>query len=1500
MKSSVSVPTCYAIRHAFLPLLLLAAILLLLPQTAVSQTGVIGDVCVDNYVSPANCTANDVRVEQFFVNSITESCSQGVPGEAEVVMEVLITPNQCDRYGIGIFVNLEGESAISGDLCLHSYLAPFSSDPNDWNSTTIDGILTFLEPFPEINNDMCGDLPPCASNILKELREVRVQCRDTNGDGFVDINACASWENNQNVFCGGLEDTVPGTPSKCGCGDVPTDLPMPAALTVRKHSLGPDRTFSFETTSNPDLVGFALPADFDITTVDGEGQVSFDSVEPGNYTIDEIVPSGWSLDSAICSNGDDPQTAGGGVTLAPGDEVTCTFINSEITPGSIRILKSALGGDDTFNYTGDLGDFDLVTVLGECCQLFEDLIPGTYNVTEIVPDGWDLVDISCTDGSPTDVSTATASIDLETDEYVACTFTNVRRGSIEVFKTTNPEGGTGFDFDFGANATVLDSFTLDDAGSRLFDGLEPGSYFLNETDLPAGWDLSNINCTGANSVNVDVAAGTAGIGLGAGQTVQCTFTNTARGSLTIEKVTFGGDEEFGFTSATLDGGTLENPTEFTLDSAGINTITFDNLVSSLTWDVAEDQPPTDWTLLNASCNVNPQQWEYVSAEREISINILPGQDATCTFFNARETDVVLNKLAIGGDGTFDFDLLGPDSLLIDSTTLITGDGTASQDFSPLDPGEYTFVETSLPAGWVLTDLSCIIVDSGGGQTTVPGDLQTASVTFELAFGESVSCTFSNTADGTFIIEKATDPADSGQPFEFTGDVTGIITDGETLSIARQPGFYQSSESVPPDWALTDISCASDGPGSSFETSATGAGVFLAAGETARCVFANTELGSVTIVKNAVGGDDTFNFGGDFGLFSIATAGGTGSESFGNLLPGTYSVVEGVPAGWDLVDLSCDNASTVDIGSATATINVAAGEHVTCTFTDQRRARLTIEKAASGGDDEFEFQSNTLQPSPFSIDTAVNNAVSFEDLVPGTFDVTELGPPDGWVLLGAVCDAFTEQWSFDLAGQEIVIDLLAGQDVTCSFQNALQGTVSLTKTTIGGEDSFDFELRDAADDLIDGATLTTTPCCATEDFGSLPPGQYRFVELGPPAGWTLTDVFCSIVDDEGAEAFVQGDPETREIEFDLADGDTVNCTFINTADGTIIVQKATQPPGSPQGFVFTGDLADTISDGEQIEFSAQPGNYTSTETVPGGWALTDISCVSDGPNSDTTLINQDTGVNVSLDAGEEVVCTFTNTQLGSFTVVKSTDPAGSPQTFTFTGDAAGTLTDGQSIELENLLPGIYQSFEQVPDEWVVTGIDCQGAETSQVTTGESSVTLDLAAGEDVVCTFNNQRQPAAITIEKTASQPTVELGETYQYSVVVSSLGPATAENVVMTDPLADSLIFESVSPTPECSEVASLVTCQIGDMPPGTSFEAIITVTVCDDPAVCGTIIPNSATADGDNVEPVSEDADVNVLGPDEAMAVPLGGPLAVMLLGLLLLWMARKRLHGGAAYRCE
>ena len=114
------------------------------------------------------------------------------------------------------------------------------------------------------------------------------------------------------------------------------------------------------------------------------------------------------------------------------------------------------------------------------------------------------------------------------------------------------------------------------------------------------------------------------------------------------------------------------------------------------------------------------------------------------------------------------------------------------------------------------------------------------------------------------------------------------------------------------------------------------------------------------------------------------------------------------------------------------------------------------------------------------------------------------------------------------------------------------------------------------------------------------------------------------------------------EGNFEDGETEDSLLLieESPVGTIIVEKQTDPDGAPDLFTFTGDVAGIISDDGQIIVSGlPPGTYTSQETVPAGWNLTSIVC-DDGNSSGDVSTGTATFV---LEAGETVMCVFTNTQ-----------------------------------------------------------------------------------------------------------------------------------------------------------------------------------------------------------------------------------------------------------------
>jgi hypothetical protein len=95
--------------------------------------------------------------------------------------------------------------------------------------------------------------------------------------------------------------------------------------------------------------------------------------------------------------------------------------------------------------------------------------------------------------------------------------------------------------------------------------------------------------------------------------------------------------------------------------------------------------------------------------------------------------------------------------------------------------------------------------------------------------------------------------------------------------------------------------------------------------------------------------------------------------------------------------------------------------------------------------------------------------------------------------------------------------------------------------------------------------------------------------------------------------------------------------------------------------------------------------------------------------------------------------------GTIIVRKATLPAGSSATFQFSGDAAGTIGDGQTIVVSGLAPRTYTSTEALTRGWSLIRITCDDSDSSgDVNT--RTATFRVAANETVTCTFTNRQPP----------------------------------------------------------------------------------------------------------------------------------------------------------------
>ena len=334
------------------------------------------------------------------------------------------------------------------------------------------------------------------------------------------------------------------------------------------------------------------------------------------------------------------------ITLASGDNVVCTFVNTQ--QGSVTIVKDSVpDGPTPFDFSVSpatvtpssftLDDDGTPTPFANS-QVLGGIVTGTtYTVTETPAAGFTLTAINCVGGqTATDLANSQVAITFTAGDNVICTFVNTQQGTITVVKDSVPDGPTPFNFTASAPSTPT-SFTLDDDGSptplpnsqTFTDVPAGGPYTITETPA-AGFTLTAISCIGGQTVT-DLANGQVAITFSAGDAVVCTFVNTQQGSITIVKDAVpDGPTPFSFTaSAPL------TPTSFTLDDDGgptpfPNSQTFANVPAGGPFTITET-PAAGFTLTApVSCTGTST---VTPTTNGVSITLVPGDNVVCTFVN---------------------------------------------------------------------------------------------------------------------------------------------------------------------------------------------------------------------------------------------------------------------------------------------------------------------------------------------------------------------------------------------------------------------------------------------------------------------------------------------------------------------------------------------------------------------------------------------------------------------------------------------------------------------------------------------------------------------------------------------------------------------------------------------------------------------------------------------------------------------------------------------------
>lgn len=153
-----------------------------------------------------------------------------------------------------------------------------------------------------------------------------------------------------------------------------------------------------------------------------------------------------------------------------------------------------------------------------------------------------------------------------------------------------------------------------------------------------------------------------------------------------------------------------------------------------------------------------------------------------------------------------------------------------------------------------------------------------------------------------------------------------------------------------------------------------------------------------------------------------------------------------------------------------------------------------------------------------------------------------------------------------------------------------------------------------------------------------------------------------------------------------------------------------------------------------------------------------------------------------------------------------------------------------------------------------GAGSELANTATATPGPGET--DTNPANNTGATATQVERTSALQVTKSDSVDPVTAGETMSWTVSVVNYGPSPDDNVTLTDVLPTGVQF--VSATGPCAETApgsGVVTCSFGtlDVTPAANSSASTTITVSvDADLAAGTVLANSATADGDASSPTA------------------------------------------------
>ncbi len=838
-----------------------------------------------------------------------------------------------------------------------------------------------------------------------------------------------------------------------------------------------------------------------VATTGDNGKYEYASLPVGasyTFTEPEANTRGYTTDQSGCANV---------VVLADGS-ATCTITNDDNAP-SLKVVKNVVNDNGG---TGVIADFG-IKLGGSALSFGAGVTSGkttTYTASPVVlantaytlseqdlsaytEGAW-----SCVDGSGATVGTKqglSASFTPALGQSITCTITNDDTAPVLtlVKKMSIKYGGTAVATDWTLSASQNGIAVVSGAGGAASGAtFQAGTYDLAESTSikDAGlYSASAWQCTGGAQNGTKIT-------VGAGETATCEITNSdTPASLLGSKFIVNADSSPVQDQALAAGVTIDLYKQAqdgswsvfgTTQTDANGNYSFEGLVSGM-YRVVETLAD-DFTNIFGATNVDDAQNITIGMGLQVGDHNDDNEaNALYDFGNFQNGSIKGVKWQDdNGNGTQDEDENG----LADWTIFIDEDGDKVLDkgemsqqtvvggnytFSDLAPGTYRVCEVQ-QADWK----QIYPAANACHEVTISESNQTEdNVDFgnqPLAYLKIVKDIFPNDDDGSFdlLIDGEVKKAGATDMQD-----TGFVT----LPAGTHSVSEAGSEGVDLDHYDSIMSCVREGEEMQFLYGwVTSSDVTLERGDKVTCTFTNQRHGELTIVKEAQPNDaQDFEFmlsykrGEDTFLLDDDPTDETLSDSITYELSGAYYGLYEMPTeGWDLTDLDCGDA-LIDFDSETGwvTVSVEAGAHVTCVFTNTKRASVSVTKDAQPNSsqafsfttslqdyDEYEEEgelalmsrnSNLLEaPTNFSLtDDGVMTALAtktFHNVMPGTYTITEADVA-GWSLSSIRCTGAEVTRS----GATATVVVEPGAEVHCTFVNQKNPEpqvlgVTITKST----------------------------------------------------------------------------------------------------------------------------------------------------------------------------------------------------------------------------------------------------------------------------------------------------------------------------------------------------------------------------------------------------------------------------------------------------------------------